>query len=299
MSNSIDCPGTGSNSNERITDEVLERYRKTADPRLCELLLSLVKHLHAVVSETGLTQSEWQQAIDFLVVAADTNSPVREEFVALSDVLGLSTLVIAQSQPTPPGATLPTLLGPFYLDNPAELPNGSDISNGAVGRPLYVSGRVATTGGNPIAQATIDVWHTDEAGLYDVQGDMAKTGMHGRARLQSQADGRYSFWSVVPVGYPVPDDGAIGLIQANTTRSLYRPAHMHYHVQARGFRRLVTQAFVRGCPYLDDDAGFGVRPGLVFDYPRHKAGIAPDGKQMNTAYHTLEFDIVLVESKIN
>ena len=278
---------------DAITREVLERYQLTADPRLREIVLSLISHLHAFARDTNLSFDEWGKAMQYLYTAGQACNGPRNEFIALSDAIGFTMLVITNSQRKPPGATIPTLVGPFFVPDAPKFRNGEDISNGAQGEPLYVAGRVLDTAGKPVQGATLDVWHSDDRGLYDVQTDMAKTGMWARGQLTSDAEGRYSFWTIMPTAYPAPTDGALGPLFMNTTNRHWRPAHLHYAVRAKEFDPLITHVFVRGSKHIDEDVAFGVRPALVADFVPHQPGRAPDGKQMDKPFRTLDFDFVL------
>jgi hydroxyquinol 1,2-dioxygenase len=275
---------------ELILQEVLTRYELTADPRLRDIMLCLIRHLHGFAREAKVTWSEWERGMAFLSKAADWNSEQRNEFVALSDVIGLTMQVVAASQPKPPGATLPTLIGPFFVPAAPTFENGADISNGASGEPLHVSGRVLDMQNRPVADAIIDVWQSDDRGLYDVQDEK---GVWGRGRVKSQSDGRFAFWSVMPTAYPAPSDGAIGELIESTTRRIWRPAHLHFSISAGGLDSLVTHIFVRGSKYIDEDVAFGVRPALVADFVAHEPGRAPDGKSMDRSFRTLDYDFIL------
>jgi hydroxyquinol 1,2-dioxygenase len=276
-----------------ILAEVLRRYRTTPDPRLREIMENLIGHVHAFVRETKLTWPEWERAMALFANAARVTSPGRNEFVALSDSIGLSMQVLATSQPKPPGATIPTLIGPFFIEDAPIFAAGADIANGASGEPLYVSGRVLDTAGRPVADAIVNVWQSDDRGLYDVQDDFDPEHMWGRGRIRVDADGGYAFWSVVPTPYPAPMDAALGeLIQA-TTRLWWRPAHLHFAIQTQSADPLTTHLFVRGSPHIDEDVAFGVRPSLVADFVAQPPGIAPDGRAMTTPYRTLAYDFVL------
>ena len=253
-----------------ITDEVLARYAKTPDPRLRELMLSLIKHIHSFAKEVKLTSEEWAFTMNFLEQTGQWCSPGRNEFMIFSDALGLSMLTVTQDYPRPEHATEPTLVGPFLLENAPEFAMGEDISAGAAGTPMYAQGQILDMHGQPVAHAVIDVWHSDDRGLYDVQDGIEEKGPWARAQLTTGADGRYSFWSVLPVDYPVPQDGtAIQMLQATTGRS-WRPAHLHFRIQAPGQRPLITHIFDRNSKNLDSDAVFGVRPSLIADFkPLH------------------------------
>jgi hydroxyquinol 1,2-dioxygenase len=185
-------------------------------------------------------------------------------------------------------------VGPFLLEEAPRFDMGADISGGAAGTPMYARGRILDTEGNPVPNVLIDVWHSDERGLYDVQEDLDKTGPWARALLTTGADGVYSFWSVLPVDYPIPQDGtAIRMLRATTGRT-WRPAHLHFRIRAEGFLPLVTHIFDRTSKNLDGDAVFGVRPSLIADFVHQAPGQAPDGKTLTRDYYTLDYDFVMV-----
>ncbi len=275
-----------------ITQAVLKVQAATQDARLRRVLDALVRHLHDFAREVELTEAEWAQGIDFLTRVGHITDERRQEFILLSDVLGLSTLVTAQNNRRPAGCTEATVFGPFYVPDAPVVRNGDDIAHGAHGQPCFVSGTVRGIGGEPVAGATIDVWQSDEDGTYDVQ----RPGLdhaEGRARLASEADGRYHFRSILAVPYPIPHDGPVGQLLERTGRHPWRPAHLHFMIQAPGYETLVTHVFREGGEYLESDAVFGVRSSLVADWKPHDPGTAPDGTRMDTPFHTLDYDFVL------
>ncbi len=276
-----------------ITDEVLKRYENTPDPRLREIMLSLIKHIHSFAKEVKLSASEWAYAMQLLEETGKFCGPGRNEFMIFSDALGLSMLTVTQDYPRPAHATEPTLVGPFLLENAPEFPLGADISAGAAGTPMHAQGRILDTEGRPIPHAVIDVWHSDDRGLYDVQTDLETNGPWARAVLHADAEGRYHFWSILPVDYPIPTDGTAQIMLRATTGRTMRPAHLHYRIQAEGFRPLVTHIFDRNSKNLDGDAVFGVRPSLIADFVRQQPGTAPDGKVMKEDFYTLNYDFVM------
>ncbi len=278
---------------EEILAEVLARFARTPDPRLRQLVFGLIRHLHAFVRENRVSWQEWEAAMAFLAKAASVTGNGRNEFIALSDSIGLSMQVLATSQPKPLGATIPTLIGPFFITDAPVVPSGSDISGGARGEPLFVRGKVLDTAGSPVPDAILNVWHSDERGLYDVQDDFDPSRMWGRGRIRGDAEGQYSFWSVLPTPYPAPMDAALGDFIMNTTRSFWRPAHLHFAVEAPDADQLMTHLFVRGSPHIEEDVAFGVRPSLIVDFVAHDAGLAPDGRQMERPFRTLDYDFVL------
>lgn len=276
-----------------LLQEVLARFAATPDPRLREVMASLIRHLHGFVREVRLTWPEWERGMALMATAASVTGKGRNEFIALSDAVGVTMQVLAASQPKPRGATVPTLIGPFFLPNAPDFSHGADIAGGAVGQPLYVTGRVLDTQGNPIADAVLNVWQSDERGLYDVQDDFDGERMWGRGRVHTDENGRYAFWSVVPTAYPAPMDAALGELIDNTTGCFWRPAHLHVAIEAPDTDSLVTHIFVRGSAHIDTDVAFGVRPALIADFVEHPPGPAPDGRVMDRPFRTLDYDFVL------
>ncbi|WP_278257964.1 dioxygenase [Nocardioides convexus] len=230
-------------------------FAGTADPRLRTLMDALVRHLHAFLRETRLTEEEWQAAIAFLTAAGHITDDRRQEFILLSDVLGASMQTIAINNLAHGDATEATVFGPFFVEGSPRVEAGGDIAGGAPGEPCWVEGTVTDTGGRPVAGARIEVWEADDDGLYDVQYDDERTA--ARAHLLTDDAGRYSFWGITPTPYAIPDDGPVGRLLAATGRSPMRAAHLHFMVTAPGLRTLVTHIFVEG----DESgrAGLGVR----------------------------------------
>jgi hydroxyquinol 1,2-dioxygenase len=278
-----------------LTEAVLAKLEGAPDARFKEVMTSLIKHVHAFVREVDLTEQEWITAIRFLTATGQKCDDKRQEFILLSDTLGVSMLVDAINHRQPAGATESTVLGPFHVDGAPDLPNGADIAEGVAGEPTYYSGRVRSPDGKPIAGATLDIWSTDGEGFYDVQRkDMQ--GLRARGKIKTDADGRYSFWTVKPVSYPVPTDGPVGKMLLKMGRHPYRPAHTHMIVSAPGYERVATHVFVEGDPYLESDAVFGVKNSLVAEFKRHDSGIAPDGRRITRAFYTVSFDFGLKPS---
>lgn len=250
---------------DALTQTVIDQFADTPNPRLRELMGLLVKHLHAFAREGRLTEAEWFEGIRFLTEVGKKCSDVRQEFILLSDVLGLSMVTVEINNGKPPGCTDATVFGPFHVEGAPKYDNGQDIAKGAMGRPSRVRGRVLSPQGSPIACATIDVWQADDEGLYDVQKAELE---HAQARgiLQSREDGSFDFHSVVPEPYPIPTDGPVGQLLEATRRSPWRPAHLHFMIKARGYETLITHVFRRGDHYLKADPVFGVRDSLVADW---------------------------------
>jgi hydroxyquinol 1,2-dioxygenase len=254
-----------------ITEAVLASFANTPDPRLKEIVTSLITHLHQFARDVQLTEAEWLQGIEYLTATGHKCTGTRQEFILLSDVLGLSMLTIAMNQDKPAGCTEATVFGPFFLEQAPRYELGADVSNGAKGAPCWVEGRILDLDGEPIANATINVWQADDDGLYDVQyPDLG----HAQARgiLKSDTHGRYYFKTIVAEPYPIPTDGPVGLLLNATQRHPWRPAHLHFMVQAPGYQRLITHVFRDKDGYLDSDAVFGVRQSLVADWVQQSDG---------------------------
>jgi hydroxyquinol 1,2-dioxygenase len=273
-----------------ITNEVLRVISRTPDARVRQVSEALVRHLHAFVREIEPTQDEWEFGIDFLTRVGQTCSSVRQEFILLSDTLGVSTLVDAINHRKPEGATETTVFGPFFVEDRPELPIGANMSSGVAGQPMFVSGTVRDVEGRPLAGATIDSWHSDDEGFYDVQ---RREEITMRARFRANEQGRFWFWSVRPKYYPIPDDGPVGEMLAAQGRHPYRPEHVHFMIAAEGQETLVTHVFIEGDPYLDSDVVFGVKNSLITNYRECPPGLAPDGTEMTVPYLSLEYDFVL------
>jgi hydroxyquinol 1,2-dioxygenase len=284
------------NFNEQtITDAVIERFSSSADPRVREVCTSLVKHLHDFVRDVRPSYDEWEQAVDFLTRTGKICDGNRQEFVLLSDTLGVSMLVDAVNNPAGGDITQSTVLGPFYVQDPEVFPLGADIAGGMRGMPTFVSGSVSSEDGAPLAGALVDVWHSDDDGFYDVQQRGKLGGNAGRGRFIANEEGKFWFWTIKPTCYPVPTDGPVGEMLHAQGRHPWRPAHLHYMIHAPGHRRLVTHVFDRADQYLDSDAVFGVKDELVRDYPEHPPGIAPDGTKRDAPYATIEYDFVMAK----
>jgi hydroxyquinol 1,2-dioxygenase len=276
-----------------LTDAVLERVRNAPDPRVRQISEALVRHAHAFIREIEPTQDEWVAAIKFLTRTGQMCSDTRQEFILLSDTLGVSMLVDAINHRAPAGATENTVIGPFYVENPPERQLGEDISDGWSGTPLFAEGSVRSLGGEPLSGIAVDVWHSDDDGFYDVQHFDRPGHLAGRGRFHTDEHGHFHFWSVKPSPYPIPHDGPVGEMLAAQGRHPYRPAHVHFMIDAPGYVKLVTHVFVAGSEYLDSDAVFGVKNSLIREYVTRPAGVAPDGHKMDHSYSYLGYDFVL------
>ena len=257
-------------SEDDITAETLARFAETPDPRLRQIMLSLIGHLHAFVKEVQLTEAEWFRAIEILTQAGKMCSDKRQEFILFSDTLGVSMVVDLLDHRKPEGATESTVFGPFHRLGAPEMPAGGNIADrDTEGVPTLVSGRVLDLDGKPIAGAVLDVWQTQTSGLYDSQ-DASLDGMHMRGKFKSDAEGRYLIRTVRPVNYPIPSDGPVGAMLKATGRHPWRPAHIHFVVSADGFEPVTTHIFDRADPYLASDAVFAVKESLICDFVRHE-----------------------------
>jgi protocatechuate 3,4-dioxygenase beta subunit len=251
-----------------ITESVVDRFGDTPDPRLKTVMTSLVKHLHDFVRDVDLSFDEWRAAIDFLTRTGQKCSQTRQEFILLSDTLGVSMLVDAVNHRQRGGATETTVLGPFFVAAAPRMPLGANISGAAKGEPLQVSGTVSDADGKPIASANVEVWQSDSEGFYDVQVSPA---LNLRAGFETDEQGRLYFSTILPKFYPIPYDGPVGEMLQATKRHPYRPAHVHFMIGAQGFETLVTHVFVDGDRYLDSDAVFGVKSSLIRELVAHPA----------------------------
>ena len=251
-------------------ETVNARMSPKADPRLAQVMSSLVRHLHAFVKDVTLTEAEWETAIGFLTRTGQMCSDTRQEFILLSDVLGVSMLVDAVNNRKPAGSTPSTVFGPFHVDGVPEREMGANISLDGVGEPCLFKGRVVDLDGHPIAGATVDVWSDNADGFYDVQQPDTQPQHNNRGVFRTGADGRYWFTGIKPVSYPIPDDGPVGEMLGHLGRHPYRPAHMHFMVTAPGYARLITHTFVAGDEYLKSDAVFGVKAPLIVDFIRNE-----------------------------
>ncbi|MBZ3900352.1 intradiol ring-cleavage dioxygenase [Streptomyces griseiscabiei] len=283
-------------SEEKSAETVAASFANTPDPRLRQVLTSLVHHLHAFVKDVELTEREWETAIDFLTRAGHMCTDVRQEFILLSDVLGVSMLVETINNRTGGTATESTVLGPFHMveSPPREL--GDDIALDGLGTPCLVSGQVTGPAGEPLAGAVVDVWQTNEDGFYDVQQPDIQPPGNLRGLFTTDQQGRFRFRSVVPRYYPIPDDGPVGQLLAATGRHPNRPAHLHFIVDAPGYRRVTTHMFVADSPYLDSDAVFGVKESLVRDVAEVDDPARATEAGLANPFRALTFDISLLRT---
>jgi len=252
---------------DNLTAEVVKRFGKTKDKRFREIMTSAVKHLHAFARETKLTEEEWFEGIKFLTQVGQKCDDKRQEFILLSDVLGLSMMVVALNHKTAPGATEATVLGPFFAHGAKEYGYGADLREGATmkGEDVWVSGKVTGIDGKPIPNAALDIWQAKADGIYDLQTEGE---FELRGRVKANAKGEYAFASYKPKFYSIPIDGPVGDMVNATTKNHMRPAHMHAIVSAPGYQQVITHVFVDGDPHLESDAVYAVKNSLVSKYKK-------------------------------
>ncbi len=255
-------------SEERSVEAVNSRMAEDINPRLAQVMASLVQHLHAFAKDVKLTQAEWDFAIGFLTRTGHLCHDERQEFILLSDALGFSMLVDAINNRRPDGATENTVFGPFHVEGAPVREMGENISLDGKGESCLFIGRVLDLDGKPIKGARIDVWSDNSDGFYDVQQPGIQPKWNNRGIFITGADGCYKFTGIKPVSYPIPDDGPVGQLLTSLGRHPYRPAHTHYLITAEGYQKLVTHTFVGDDPYLDSDAVFGVKNTLIAPFER-------------------------------
>ncbi|HLZ31338.1 MAG TPA: dioxygenase [Chloroflexota bacterium] len=282
---------------DAITRAAIDSFDACPDPRLREIMRSLVRHLHAFACEVNLTEADWTAAVDILTATGHITTDKRSEFILWSDTLGLSMLVDALAHPdlNASGATESTVLGPFWVPDAPMRGYGESIAEHSSGTPALVAGRVTDPAGVPIAGAQLDIWQNGDNGLYAVQDAEAEEA-HLRGRFLSRDDGSYAFVGVRPVPYTVPNDGPVGAMLEVTGRHAWRPAHIHMIVTAPGYQRLQTHIFDSASPYLDSDTVFAVKPSLVRQFEVRPADDPDRPAGVNGPWCRVKNDLVLVRS---
>lgn len=282
-------------SEEDITKEALRRTEAAPDPRFREIMLSLIRHLHSFVKEVQLTEAEWWQAIKFLTDTGHITDDKRQEWILLSDTLGVSMMVDLISHRKPEGYTESTVFGPFHREGAPERKPGEDISiRGGDGTLCFISGRVVNADGKPIAHAALDVWQAAPDGMYDVQDESLEGHIHMRGIYHTDEQGRYLVRTRRPVSYPVPYDGPVGKMIDACGRHPWRPAHVHFVVSANGYDSLTTHLFDSVDKYLTSDVVFGVKPSLIVEFKEHLPGSGEATRfGVNEPFVTAEYDFVL------
>ena len=277
---------------DTLTDAVVARLKKADDPRFRQIMASAVKHLHAFAREVELTEEEWFEGIKFLTAVGQKCDDKRQEFILLSDILGLSMMIVALNHKTVPGATEATVLGPFFAHGAKEYEYGADLREGASmkGEDVYVSGRVLSLDGKPVPNALLDIWQAKADGIYDVQTEGE---FELRGRVKANAKGDYAFKSYKPKFYSVPIDGPVGDLIRATGNHHMRPAHMHAIVSAPGYQQVITHVFVEGDKYLDEDAVFAVKNSLIAKYTKVTDQAEAKRLGMPSPFVKLEWDFKL------
>jgi hydroxyquinol 1,2-dioxygenase len=276
---------------QNLTDIVLKRWQDIPDPRLREVMQSLIKHLHGFVREIEPTNAEWFKAIDWLTRTGQISDNKRQEMILFSDVMGVSMLVDAINHRLPDGATPTTVEGPFHVADAPEMADGANMAKGAPGIPTFVVGKVRGLDGKPVANAVLDLWQTDGEGLYESQKGTDEPWMRGL--YHSQADGSYVVRTVAPIAYTIPMDGTVGELVSKTRISHFRPAHIHFAVEAPGYHKVVTHLFQKGDEYIETDVVYGVKEPLIVEFIKKPPGKAPNGETMKEPYYEVRYDFVL------
>jgi protocatechuate 3,4-dioxygenase beta subunit len=276
---------------DTAADAVEASFAGTRDPRLREILGSLTRHLHGFVAEVAPTIEEWGAAIGFLTSVGGWCTDTRQEYILLSDVLGVSMLV--ETLNSRAEGTASTVLGPFHMtESPRrELGDTIDLIGGS--RPCVVSGVVRNTEGEPLPGAEIDVWQCTEDGFYDVQQPDVQPAGNGRGLFHADSGGGYWFRTVVPAHYPIPTDGPVGRLLTATGRHPYRPGHVHFLVSADDHEPVTTHAFVSDSPHIDSDAVFAVKKGLLVDFAPCEDTVLAARFGVEFPFIHARFDIVL------
>ena len=276
---------------DNITELAAARWGTARDARLAEIMTALVRHLHDFAREVRLTEPEWMAGIQWLKATGQISDDKREEFILASDVLGLSMLVVQMNHRLDARATPATVLGPFHIAGSPELDFGADMSDGVTGAPLYIHGTVRDLDGDPVPGAVLDVWQADSEGAYEAQLDVDEARL--RAKYAARQDGTYCVRTVAPLGYAIPMDGPAGDLIARTEISYFRPAHVHFLLDAPGHEPLITHLFRAGSDYLDSDVVFSTKAELVVDFVEREPGPTPDGGKSAEAWLEARYDFVL------
>lgn len=278
---------------QNITDVVLKTIENTKDPRTREIMTALIRHLHDFVREVNLTTDEWIAAMGLLYRTGRISTPERQEFILLSDLLGVSSLVdILNNRRATDTVTDTSNLGPFYTPDSPMLEIGGDLIGDNEGEPMVMSGRVVDQDGAPVAGALLDIWQTAANGLYsNLDPDQSDHNLRGR--MLTDGDGRYAFTTVKPVSYKVPEDGPGGEMLEAVGRHPWRPAHIHVIIRADGHRPLITEIFVEDDRYIDEDAVFGVRDALAVAFRRNDSAAAAAEYRVTAPFYEVTYDFGL------
>ena len=285
------------NDENDVTPAVLQAMSGAPDARIREIGEAFVKHMHAFVREVKLTEKEWEYGVDFLNRIGKQTTDTHNEGVLFSDTIGVSTLVCLMNNGANGSTeTAAALLGPFWRMRSPETPNGGSLLRSPTPGPALFAGcRVVDPTGKPMAGVEVDVWHSSTTGMYENQ-DPEQAEHNLRGKFHTDADGRFSFRSILPAGYPIPVDGPVGDMVLFQKREPWRPAHIHFLLHKPGFKTLVTQIFVQGAKYLETDVVFGVTKALVGDYRRHETG-TPPAPDVTDPWYTLDYTTDMEEGE--
>ncbi|MDK1387749.1 intradiol ring-cleavage dioxygenase [Sinorhizobium sp. 8-89] len=281
---------------ENSIEVVTGRNQNAKDARLKQVMEVVIRKLHEAVKEIEPTQEEWLQAILFLTRTGQMCNEWRQEFILLSDTLGVSMLVDAINNRKPSGASESTVLGPFHVKGAPELEMGANICLDHKGEDLFIQGRILDTSGKPIAGAVLDVWQANDEGFYDVQQQGIQPDFNLRGVFRTGPDGRYWFRAVKPKYYPIPNDGPVGQMLDYLGRHPNRPAHLHYIIKANGFETLITHIFDPDDPYINSDAVFGVKESLLAEFKRTHDPVRAKEYGFEEDFWEVEHDFVLARA---
>lgn len=273
-----------------LTNLAVERWSNIPDPRLRQVMMAAIRHLHAFVREVEPTPAEWFTAIDWLTRTGQMCDAKRQEFILASDVMGVSMLVDAINNRLASGATPSTVEGPFHIPNSTAFADGESMSRDAPGIPCVITGTVRGLDGKPVGGAMLDLWQTDGEGLYEAQRNRDQ---YMRGIYHSNPDGSYTVRTVAPIGYTIPMDGPVGELMNRTRISHMRPAHIHFHVAAPGYKPVITHLFQKGDQYIETDVVFGVKEPLIVEFHKRSPGKAPNGETMSGPWYDVKYDFVL------
>lgn len=272
---------------------VTGRNKNAEDERLKQVMEVITRKLHEAVKEIEPTEKEWFEAIQFLTQTGQLCNDWRQEFILLSDVLGVSMLVDAINNRKPSGASESTVLGPFHVADAPIREMGANICLDAKGEDMVIHGRILGTDGKPISGAIIDVWQANDEGFYDVQQKGIQPDFNLRGVFRTGTDGSYWFRAVKPKYYPIPDDGTVGKMLGALGRHPYRPAHLHYIIKAEGFETLTTHIFDPDDPYINSDAVFGVKQSLLAEFKHTSDPARTKELEFEGDFWEVEHDFVL------
>lgn len=281
-------------SNEAdVTTAAIAVMERTQDPRLREIMVALVQHLHAFIRSVHLTEAEFRDAVALITELGQQSTDSHNETMLMAGSLGVSSLVcLLNNGDNGATETSQSLLGPFWRLHAPRVENGGClIRSDTPGPPLFVEARVQDRSGAPIAGAEVDVWHSSPKGLYENQ-DPSQAEMNLRGKFTTDEDGTFSFRTVKPAGYPIPTDGVVGRLLRAQNRHEFRPAHLHALIFKPGYKTLISQVYVGGDPYLDSDVQFGVTRALIGEYKRHEEA-KPDDEAAPTPWYSLEYTFTM------